>query len=86
LPNSPLRRTRWIEEWRPPYRHGNSQIRRFPYRGSRFAYRQNLTARRIAIIIFHAKANRLKDLLPLVLAYLARIASIQPGQIVTIDG
>src|SRR5260370_35931615 len=47
---------------------------------------QNLTSRRIAIIIFHAKSNRLKDLLPLVPACLARIASIQPGQIATTEG
>jgi len=50
------------------------------------AYQQNLTARKLAIIIFHANSNRLKDLLPLVPACLARIASIQPGQIVTIEG
>jgi len=50
------------------------------------AYQQNLTARKIAIIIIHAKSNRLKDLLPLVPACLAHIQSIQPGQIVRIDG
>jgi hypothetical protein len=49
-------------------------------------YQQNLTARKIAIIIFRSKSNRLKDLLPLVPACLARIESIQPGQIVTIKG
>jgi len=49
-------------------------------------YQQNLTARKLAIIIFHAKSNRLKDLLPLVPVCLARIESIQPGQIVTIKG
>jgi len=51
-----------------------------------FAYQQNLAARKIAIIILHAKSNRLKDLLPLVAACLARIESIQPEQIVKIDG
>jgi len=51
-----------------------------------FGYQQNLPARKIAIIILHAKSNRLKDLLPLVAACLARIESIQPGQIVKIDG
>jgi hypothetical protein len=51
-----------------------------------FEYQQNLTTRKLAIIIFHAKSNRLKDLLPLVPACLERIASIQPGQIVTIEG
>src|SRR5229473_8252343 len=49
-------------------------------------YQQNLTARKIAIIIFHTKSNRLKDLLPLVPACLAHIESIQSGQIVTIEG
>jgi predicted nuclease of predicted toxin-antitoxin system len=49
-------------------------------------YQQNLTARKIAIIIFRAKSNRLKDLLPHIPACLAHIASIQPGQIVRIEG
>jgi hypothetical protein len=48
-------------------------------------YQQNLTARKLAIIILHTKSNRLKDLLPLVPACLVRIASIQPGQIVKIE-
>src|SRR5712675_1820344 len=48
-----------------------------------FGYQQNLAARKLAIIIFHAKSNRLKDLLPLVPACLAHMKSIQPGQMVT---
>ena len=47
-------------------------------------YEQNLTGRKIAIVILRAKSNRLKDLLPLVSAFLARIESIEPGQIVGI--
>lgn len=49
-------------------------------------YQQKLTGRNIAIIIFRAKSNRLKDLLPHVSACLAHIASIRPGQIVRIEG
>ncbi len=49
-------------------------------------YQQNLTGRNVAIIIFRTKSNRLKDLLPLVRACLAYIESIQPGQIVRIEG
>jgi|SRR5882724_1111920 len=48
-------------------------------------YQQNLSGRNIAMIIFPAKSNRLKDLLPLVPACLAHIESIQPGQIVKIE-
>ncbi|SRR6266446_5164584 len=51
-----------------------------------FEYQQNLTARKLAIILFRAKSNRLKDLLPLVPACLAHMKSIQHGQIVTIEG
>jgi len=47
-------------------------------------YQQNLTARRIAIIVFHTKSNRLKDLLPHARACLAHMESIQPGQILRI--
>ena len=49
-------------------------------------YQQNLTARQIAIVIFHAKSNRLKDLLPLIPACLTCLESVQPGQIVRIPG
>lgn len=48
-------------------------------------YQQNLTGRRIAIIIFRTNSNRLRDLLPHVPACLAHIASIRPGQIVRIE-
>ena len=47
-------------------------------------YQQNLTARQIAIVIFRAKSNRLKDLLPFAPACLTRLESIHPGQIVRI--
>ena len=49
-------------------------------------YQQNLSGRNIAIIIFRTKSNRLKDLLPHVPVCLAHIESIQPGQIVRIEG
>ena len=49
-------------------------------------YQQNLSARKIAIIIFRARSTRLKDLLSLAPACLARVESIQPGQIVRIEG
>ena len=47
-------------------------------------YQQNLTGRKIAIIVFRPKLNRLKDLWPLVPACLAHFETIQPGQIVRI--
>jgi hypothetical protein len=48
-------------------------------------YQQNLTAGKIAIIIFRTKSNRLKNLLPHVPACLAHIESNRPGQIVRIE-
>ena len=48
-------------------------------------YQQNLSGRKIAIIIVRAKSNRLHNLLQLVPACLAHIESIQPGQIVSIE-
>lgn len=47
-------------------------------------YQQNLAGRRIAIIIFRTKSNRLSDLLPHVPDCLSHIAYIRPGQIVKI--
>ena len=49
-------------------------------------YEQNLTGRRIAVIIVSAKSNRLADLLPHVPACLSIISSIQPSQLVRVGG
>jgi hypothetical protein len=49
-------------------------------------YQQNLTARKIAITVFRTRSNRLTDLLPLSASCLSRIATIQHGQIVGIEG
>jgi hypothetical protein len=44
-------------------------------------YQQNLTGRKIAILVVRAKSNRLADLLPHVAACRSIISSIQPDQI-----
>jgi hypothetical protein len=48
-------------------------------------YEQNLSARRIAVMILLAKSNRLADLLPHVPAFLVRLRTIQPGQVTRVD-
>jgi hypothetical protein len=47
-------------------------------------YAQNLKPREIAIVVFRAKSNRLKDLLPHIAATLVQLESIKPGQIVNV--
>ena len=47
-------------------------------------YEQNLAGRNIVIIVFHAKSNRLKDLLPHVPACLAALSSARPGSIIRV--
>src|ERR1700735_3330344 len=48
-------------------------------------YQQKLTGRNIAIIIFRARLNRFRDLLPHVPACLAHIESVEPGQLIRIE-
>jgi hypothetical protein len=43
-------------------------------------YQQNLTGRKIAIIILRAKSNRLADFIPMVGSCLVRMRSIKPGE------
>ena len=43
-------------------------------------YQQNMTGRDVSIVILCAKANRMKDLLPLMPACTQALLSIQPGQ------
>ncbi len=45
-------------------------------------YQQNLTGRRVAILVVRSRSNRLRDLLPLTDDSLAALAAIQPGDVV----
>jgi predicted nuclease of predicted toxin-antitoxin system len=45
-------------------------------------YQQNLTGRRISIIVVHAKSNRLRDIQPHVPECLMQMQKITPGQLV----
>jgi Domain of unknown function (DUF5615) len=45
-------------------------------------YERNLTQLRIAIVMIHAKSNRLADLLPQAPELLRALRSINPGQLV----
>jgi hypothetical protein len=47
-------------------------------------YQQNLTGRRIAILIVHARSNRLADLMPHIEACRSIMCSIQPGEIIRV--
>lgn len=47
-------------------------------------YQQNLSGRKVAVVILRGKSNRLRDLLPLVPACLELMESIKPGQIATL--
>lgn len=47
-------------------------------------YQQNMTGRKISILILCAKSNRLKDLLPLMPACAQALLSIENGQVVEI--
>jgi len=49
------------------------------------SFQQNLTKVNLAIIVLHAKTNKLEDLRPLVPALLAAVPKIQPKQTITIS-
>lgn len=49
-----------------------------------FQFQQNLTHRRITIVILRASTNRLADLKPLIPAVLAAIDEIRPGRVVSV--
>jgi hypothetical protein len=48
------------------------------------AYQQNLSGRNLVVILFHAKSNRLRDLLPLVPLCLDLLQTAKPGEIIRI--
>jgi hypothetical protein len=45
------------------------------------AFQQNLVALQIAVVVLHAKTNRLTDLQPLVPGLLTKIDALRPGRI-----
>ena len=47
-------------------------------------YQQNLTGRRIAVLIIRAKSSEIDDLLPQLPACLVALQSIKPGQVVQV--
>ncbi|MGA7906707.1 MAG: DUF5615 family PIN-like protein [Candidatus Sulfotelmatobacter sp.] len=49
-----------------------------------FRYQQNLSGRKIAILLIRAKSNRLADLLPWAEACRKAISTLRPGQIVLV--
>jgi predicted nuclease of predicted toxin-antitoxin system len=50
----------------------------------RIKYQQNMTGRKVAIVVLCAKSNRMKDLLPLMPGLAQVLLSISPGQIVDV--
>ncbi len=47
-------------------------------------YQQNLDSVRIAVLILHARSNRIPDLLPLLPDCIAALETIQPRQVVRV--
>ncbi len=50
----------------------------------RMKYQQNMTGRKVAVVVLCAKSNRMKDLLPLMPAFAQALLSVSPGQIVEV--
>jgi hypothetical protein len=48
-------------------------------------YQQNISKRRLGVVVLRADSNALEDLLPLIPAALAAIVGIQPGQVVRVE-
>ena len=49
-------------------------------------YQQNVSASSVAVIVIHAKSNRIVDLKPLAGALLDALTKIQPGLVVHVGG
>ena len=47
-------------------------------------HQQNLTKRKLGVVVLQAASNALEDLLPVVAAALAAIDSVQPGQVIRV--
>lgn len=50
----------------------------------RIKYQQNMTGRRVSIVVLRAKSNRMKDLVPLMPSCGQALRSVSPGQIIEV--
>jgi predicted nuclease of predicted toxin-antitoxin system len=48
-------------------------------------FQQNISKRRLGVVVLRAASNALEDLLPLIAAALTAIAAVQPGQVVRVE-
>lgn len=49
------------------------------------AFQQNISKRRLGVVVLCAASNALEDLLPLVPAGLTAIATVRPGQLIRVE-
>jgi predicted nuclease of predicted toxin-antitoxin system len=50
----------------------------------RIKYQQNMTGRKVSIVVLRAKSNRLQDLLPLMPACAEALLTVSPGQVIEV--
>jgi predicted nuclease of predicted toxin-antitoxin system len=50
----------------------------------RMKYQQNMTGRKVAVVVLCAKSNRMKDLLPLMPAFAQALLSVSAGKVVEV--
>jgi predicted nuclease of predicted toxin-antitoxin system len=50
----------------------------------RIKYQQNMTGRKVFIVVLRAKSNRMRDLMPLMTGCAQALLSLSPGQIVEV--
>jgi hypothetical protein len=48
-------------------------------------FQQNISKRRLGVVVLCAESNALEDLLPLIPAALTAIEAVQPGQVVRVE-
>lgn len=48
-------------------------------------FQQNISKRRLGVVVLCADSNALEDLLPLIPAALAAIEAVQPGEVVRVQ-
>lgn len=48
-------------------------------------FQQNISTRRLGVVVLHATSNALEDLVPLIPRVLVAIEAIQPGRVVRVE-
>ena len=72
-------------EWRVAHSSRGRWVLVFLTGDQNLEFQQNISKRRLGVVVLRADSNALEDLLPVIPAALTAIGAVQPGQVLRVE-